>query len=42
MFEQQVNKYWKIMVDTIQDRGMIVDIERSDSSVNLKECIKLP
>jgi hypothetical protein len=29
MFEQELNKYWKTVVDTIQDGVMIVDTKTS-------------
>jgi len=29
MFEQKLNKYWKTVVDTIQDGVMIVDTKTS-------------
>ena len=34
MFEQELNKYWKTVVDTIQDGVMIVDTEGNITSVN--------
>jgi len=34
MFEQKLNKYWKTVVDTIQDGVMIVDTEGNITSVN--------
>ncbi len=34
MFEQKLNKYWKTVVDTIQDGVMIVDTKGTISSVN--------
>ena len=34
MFEQELNKYWKTVVDTIQDGVMIVDTQGIISSVN--------
>jgi two-component system response regulator HydG len=34
MFEQQLNKYWKTVVDMIQDGVMIVSTEGKITSVN--------
>ncbi|RLB60338.1 MAG: sigma-54-dependent Fis family transcriptional regulator [Deltaproteobacteria bacterium] len=34
MFEQELNKYWKTVVDTIQDGVMIVNTEGNITSVN--------
>jgi two-component system response regulator HydG len=34
MFEQKLNKYWKTVVDTIQDGVMIVDTKGTITSVN--------
>ncbi len=34
MFEQELNKYWKTVVDTIQDGVMIVDTKGTITSVN--------
>jgi len=34
MFEQELNKYWKTVVDTIQDGVMIVDTEGTITSIN--------
>ena len=34
MFEQELNLYWKTVVDTIQDGVMIVDIKGTIVSVN--------
>ena len=34
MFEQELNDYWKTVVDTIQDGVMIVDIKGTIVSVN--------
>lgn len=34
MFEQELNNYWKTVVDTIQDGVMIVDIKGTIVSVN--------
>ncbi|HEB70910.1 MAG TPA: PAS domain-containing protein, partial [Desulfobulbus sp.] len=34
MFEQELNKYWKTVVDTIQEGVMIVDPQGSIVSTN--------
>ncbi|MGB2929941.1 MAG: PAS domain S-box protein [Desulfobacterales bacterium] len=34
MFEQELNKYWETVVDTIQDGVMIVDSKGTITSVN--------
>jgi two-component system response regulator HydG len=34
MFEQDLNQYWKTVVDTIQDGVMIVDIKGTIVSAN--------